>query len=358
MRALAVSGLLLCTPLTAHADLILDITQVTIINGGPAYGVSSDGTYVAGGAYLWSAGVTQQLPGIAGASLDYQAGSVSDNGIVYGYATALDGLHAPVRWVNGQIAILPRPIVGAASGAGAATSDGQAALITSYVGRSTRWTPTNISVVPPAPGMPETSVYAFDMTPDGQRIAGRAGNQAAVWYHPSATPLQIGTLPGHQHASATAIANDATALAGSSYYEAPPGQFNSGYHAFRWTPTDGMVALGDLPGGNVDSQATGISGDGQIVVGYSSAVGAPAAFVWTDAMGMVNLNDLPGNPLVGTGWTMRNARAVSTDGSTIVGMAYNPAFGVHGFVATIGVVPAPPTLALLMATPWVIRRRR
>ncbi len=43
----------------------------------------------------------------------------------------------------------------------------------------------------------------------------------------------------------------------------------SGREAFRWTSGGGMVGLGDLPGGESDSEANGVSADGSVVVGYS-----------------------------------------------------------------------------------------
>lgn len=358
MRHILLAGLLLCTNGVAQA-VVVNMTNVTLINAGPAYAVSGDGTYVAGTgttAYRWTSGATQFLPAIpGGTSQDGSGWAVSDNGIVYGNATAPDGLHAPVRWENGQIQVLPRPFIGHASMVGATTTDGQAALISAYNGGSIMWTPTSTFHIRAMPGMPSNSVYAWSMTRDGQRIVGEAGNQAAIWHHPSITPLQLGTLPGSTRSFATATSSDATILAGNAYFENPFGS----YRAFRWTISDGMQPIGDLPGGNVDSTARGISGDGQIIVGYSSTFGGTSAFLWTDSLGMVNLNELEGNPLAGTGWRYIVAWAISENGSTVVGTAAHPTLGVRGFVATIHPVPAAPSLTLLIvATGFACRRRR
>ena len=43
----------------------------------------------------------------------------------------------------------------------------------------------------------------------------------------------------------------------------------SGREAFRWTSDGGMVGLGDLPGGEFTSYATGVSGDGIAVLGLA-----------------------------------------------------------------------------------------
>ncbi len=99
-----------------------------------------------------------------------------------------------------------------------------------------------------------------------------------------------------------------------------------------WTATGGMVGLGDLPGGptNSGSSANALSADGSVVVGYGTSAGRPIpsggstaltreAFRWTAATGLVSLGVLPGSYL-GT-----DARAVSADGSVIVGEGTNAA---------------------------------
>ena len=73
-----------------------------------------------------------------------------------------------------------------------------------------------------------------------------------------------------------------------------------------------MMGLGDLPGGVTSSNANAISGDGTIVVGYSSSHLGPEAFYWTEPTGMIGL----GVPLGGLGSI---AYGISGDGSTVVG---------------------------------------
>lgn len=67
--------------------------------------------------------------------------------------------------------------------------------------------------------------------------------------------------------------------------------------------------LGNLSGSNT-SRATGVSADGNIVVGVE---GGSKAIRWTSQTGMVDLGDLVG------GGSRSNANAVSADGGTIVG---------------------------------------
>ena len=75
--------------------------------------------------------------------------------------------------------------------------------------------------------------------------------------------------------------------------------------------------LGDLPGGEFFSEAFGISGDGQVVVGWSHSTSdhqAREAFRWTATEGMVGLNNPGADPAV-----YSRAIAASHDGSVIVG---------------------------------------
>src|SRR4051812_8316160 len=71
--------------------------------------------------------------------------------------------------------------------------------------------------------------------------------------------------------------------------------------------------VGDLPGGEFRSNATGVSPDGLVVIGYgTNASGFQQAFRWTSADGMRPLPVLPGD-------TSSDARGVSAGGQVIVG---------------------------------------
>jgi probable HAF family extracellular repeat protein len=100
----------------------------------------------------------------------------------------------------------------------------------------------------------------------------------------------------------------------------------SGFEAFVWTSGGGLVALGDLPGGNFDSYANDVSADGSTVVGKGASASGDEAFLWTSGGGMVGLGDLPG------GGFYSEAHATSADGSIVVGetslqaLPYNGAF--------------------------------
>ena len=77
-----------------------------------------------------------------------------------------------------------------------------------------------------------------------------------------------------------------------------------------------FTPLGDLPGGEFFSAVFGISGDGQVVVGWSDSTSdhpAREAFRWTASEGMLGLNNPFSDPAV---YSM--AIASSHDGSFIV----------------------------------------
>lgn len=103
--------------------------------------------------------------------------------------------------------------------------------------------------------------------------------------------------------------------------------------AFRWTEDDGMIPLGDLPGGNAQSEASAVSADGEVVVGTGWSDDGIEAFRWASGA-MVGLGDLPG------GQFRSYAYDVSADGSTVVGESLSSgtsfAFGYEAFRWTSG----------------------
>ena len=108
----------------------------------------------------------------------------------------------------------------------------------------------------------------------------------------------------------------------------------NGLEAFRWTPSAGMVGLGDLDGGSFQSFAFAASRNGSVIVGRATIEGvagpfgggsAPRAFIWDAAHGMRDLQQVlqdAGAPI--TGWKLQEARGVSADGRTIVGTGIGP----------------------------------
>jgi probable HAF family extracellular repeat protein len=195
----------------------------------------------------------------------------------------------------------------------------------------------------------------------------------------------LGDLPGGSFQSlAFAVSADGSFVVGQSLSSNAP----SGGEAFRWTQATGMVALGDFSGGAYNSVAYGISPDGLVIVGRGHS-GVEDPFRWTAESGLLRLGFLPcdtwntafaastdgavivGDPNQSTGdcafiwdaqhgirnlhtvlandyglnlagWQLSAARAITPDGSTIVGYGINPAGKTESWIADI----TPPSLAI------------
>jgi probable HAF family extracellular repeat protein len=130
--------------------------------------------------------------------------------------------------------------------------------------------------------------------------------------------IGLGDLAGGEVQSEAADVSANGVVVGSS-------RSGNGREAFRWTRETGMVGLGDFPGGVFNSFATAVSADGSVVVGGGNA--APEwtpyqdegsrAFRWTADSGFTSL-------VGGPHWTNVldeiQARGVSADGSVVVGV--------------------------------------
>ena len=85
--------------------------------------------------------------------------------------------------------------------------------------------------------------------------------------------MGLGDLPGNTSAhflsGARAVSPDDLVVVGVS-------ESAAGREAFRWTVEEGMVGLGDLPGGAFRSGANGVSANGLVIVGESSSSSDPS----------------------------------------------------------------------------------
>jgi probable HAF family extracellular repeat protein len=104
-------------------------------------------------------------------------------------------------------------------------------------------------------------------------------------------------------------------------------QIGGPYLAFRWTAFTGMIALGDLGGGL--SRALATNHDGSVVVGTSlttSSSSSNHAFVWTTNCGMLDVQTVLKNQgaKVPSGWVLQSATDISEDGTVITGFGISP----------------------------------
>jgi uncharacterized membrane protein len=192
-------------------------------------------------------------------------------------------------------------------------------------------------------GLPGAEVrsLALGVSGDGRVIVGEAsGFQAFRWTTESGM-VALGFLPGANFSQAFAASDDGSIVVGrSSFPEMPMPGFPPRSEAFRWTEAGGMVSLGP-----VFTDAYDLSADGSVVVGAGNDLAHPGnAFFWTAATGPINLQQFLMTSGVNNlaGWTLTEARGVSGDGLTVVGVGLHN--GVHeAFIATI---PEPSTFML------------
>ena len=170
-----------------------------------------------------------------------------------------------------------------------------------------------------------TTSIANGISADGLVVVGQSGsasgNQAFRWV--GGTMTGLGFLPGGAFSVAYGTNSDGTVVVGGS-------DSTGAHQAFRWSG-GAMTGLGILPGGST-SDALAVSGDGTVVVG-TSVRGRNYAVRWTAADGMRSIEDLLAAAGVDiTGWQLNVARAVSSDGTTIVGDGIDPSGNAQGWI--------------------------
>jgi len=191
-----------------------------------------------------------------------------------------------------------------------------------YENHAFRWTAAGGMVVIGAEPGPDgiVSRLAYDVSADGSVVVGNGqspasdGNFEAFRWTASDGIVGLGDFPGGSYfaSSGQAVTPDGLLIAGSGYS-------TSGEEAMYWTEASGMVGLGDLPGGMFSSSALAVSADGRVIVGSGWTDRSPLeAFRWTQEEGMVSLG-LPPGAAAGDSW----AEGVSADGSVVVGNSDN-----------------------------------
>jgi probable HAF family extracellular repeat protein len=163
-----------------------------------------------------------------------------------------------------------------------------------------------------------TSGVANKAGANGNVVVGRDDSFGARAYRYGGSLGFVGGLnpagsPPNQGRS-WSISNDGATVVGSV---ASPAS-TAGEQAFRYTSAGGLVPMGFLGSINNNgvshlSEARDVSGNGSVIVGFSSSAVGQSAFRWTAATGMTDLGRLSGDT------SNYVASAVSTDGNVIVG---------------------------------------
>jgi probable HAF family extracellular repeat protein len=193
----------------------------------------------------------------------------------------------------------------------------------------------SFSPVPTLPGGTNLS-RARAVSGDGLVVVGMSnsanGDEAMRWVVAAPGAGGLGDLPGGPFSSdAFACSVDGSIVFGA-------GTDASGNNeAYRWTAAGGMVSLGFLPTGGYVSRAFGCNDDGTQACGENlfQPTGVPPplpitqAFRWTQSGGMQGLGFLPGSTS-----SYSTARAMSNNGSVVVGWAEGADLANHPFVWT------------------------
>lgn len=323
-----------------------------------AFAVSADGSVVVGWgggqAFRWTQGGGMQF---IGSQTTLANGVSADGSVIVGYGGVGSSTQA-FRWTQqsglvglGYLPGSPRHF----SRAYGISADGKVIVgtsaRTSIDDDPVRWTDSGVSSLGDVPGTNGGQAEAKAVSADGSVIVGNSPfptvGMAFRWTENSGLSLLGGVPVGFNTQAAGAVSSDGSVIVG---YTRSPNTNPAMLEAYRWTPSGGLQPLGDLPGGDYHSIGWGISGDGQIAVGEGttdSVVAESEAFIWDQTYQMRNLRDMLVNNfgLDLTGWTLNSARAISTDGTTIVGYGVNPS----GFQeAWRAVIPEPSVLSLMM----------
>ena len=185
-----------------------------------------------------------------------------------------------------------------------------------------------------APYGPDTTGGAVGVTTDGQKIAG------TVWIAAGPARGVTWSLEGDEWVMSflddgdgiktivDAMTPDGSIIVGSR-------DINGDDTPFRWTEAGGFELL-DMPDGAVWSNVTGVSDDGQVLVGSFSNF---KAGLWDATNGWRHLEDvLIDADVLPSGWVLQGISDLSGDGSTMVGQAFDDQGYTQAFRA---VVPRP-----------------
>jgi probable HAF family extracellular repeat protein len=235
---------------------------------------------------------------------------------------------------------------------GAAVIVGSSEIAGGAVRHAYRWTAAGGMVDLGAPGGAARSSRAFGVSASGDVVVGEgefadanaiSGFRSGAFRWTAAGGFQgLGALQPGFFSSATAVSADGTVVVGHGGVSIVLGNTETnGSRAFRWTQDGGLVPIGPLPGHRF-ADAAGLSDNGKIVVGTSSAGnldrngvggllrGTGSAFRWTEATGIQDLRQLLVDAGVDmTGVALVAVTGISPDGQWITGQATTPTTPVN-----------------------------
>jgi probable HAF family extracellular repeat protein len=240
-----------------------------------------------------------QMPGAVFGT--YASAISADGSTILGYGWVSSSTVQAYRWrVADHYRLLDPPGSSAYFGSGAVSRDGSVIVGENPQGNqfaAFRWTAAFGLMTLPMN-------IAAAVTADGSMVAG--GDN---WWKTSGQTGIFGPFPGQQNQTeAFGLSPDGQVAVGAAIKGSDP--FGPTFHAFRWTPSGGLQDLGVTTG--TQSSANAISANGLVIVGQATdSNGFWRAFRWTASTGMQDIGTLGG--------PMSNATAVNMDGTVIVG---------------------------------------
>lgn len=312
------------------------------------FGVSTGGIAVGrsfrtGGtqAFSWTQGGGRvALPNLAGRAFAV-ANSANDNGVVVGTGatTAFGSGRLPLVWQNGAVSQLPLPAGETQGDANDVNAAGTAvgSINAGITQRAAIFTASGATVITQTTAGGSTFTTAFGINDSGRIVgtgvdpANAARNVGMVYDIGAASATEVGALPGFNGALNFAISNSGF-VTGSSMLNQGAGL------PFRWSPTQGMVAV-PLPAGTTSGSGRGVNSAGFVVGTASSAFAIP--FLWNGTT-TYRLQDLiPAN----SGWdlstnTSSSALGISDSGVIVGTGVLNGATRGYAMVP-VGVTPSP-----------------
>jgi probable HAF family extracellular repeat protein len=186
--------------------------------------------------------------------------------------------------------------------------------------------PATFTGIGTLPGYRDSGVSALSANGGvavGEAYNAAGGGKAALRWQAASGVSAIGFLPGGTTSTATAVSasGDRILVSGNVNIDGIQGSAMS-----VWSLAEGFLAVDPLASSTLCS-ASGLSGDGTVVVGVCLVYGN-TAFRWTRGVGTAALRQF------GTGSNMQSAAvAISRDGGTVVGVGHPVLTGAVAWAA-------------------------
>ncbi len=219
--------------------------------------------------------------------------------------------------------------------------DGSYSAGISHAGGGFIWVPALSEAVRWDRGQPQTlglhpggpGSEALGISADGQTVVGECGRpdeegQAAFKWTPGGGLIVLPDLPGGwDYSSAKAASADGGVIVGYGVPDFAIVGFGLNTRAVRWTSA-GIEQLLELAGTH-GSEATAISPDGSIVVGWAAAPVDRHPIIWDAVHGARDIVDIMTAAGVDmSDWTFMTPTGVSADGHVVVGSARRVSAGL------------------------------